>query len=147
MREPALHVLEILLLRSIRIVSEMLPVNLAAKATEILRLVRERVVISDFEPPIVDEVQFRRLTDFENRLRKIPTLHPHLRPNSLLGVLQDQVIAISHDEVHCQTPGTPQALAQSLMVFARKMRANARISITPPVSPSTGSMVDIADLV
>src|SRR6516164_10931671 len=110
MREAALHVLVILLLRGIWIVPEMLPVNLAGKAAEILRLVRERVVVSDFEPPIVDEVQFRWLAGIENFLRKIATIYPNLRPDAPLGILLDQVIAISHNEVHCQSPGTARDL-------------------------------------
>src|SRR5262249_24379843 len=109
--EPPLDVLVILLLRGIWIVSEMLPVNLAGKAAEILRLVRERVVLSDFEPPIVDKVQFRRLAGVENLLRKIATIYPNFRPDAPLGRLLDQVIAISHNEVHCQSPGTAQGLS------------------------------------
>src|SRR5262245_64070138 len=104
MREPGLYVLVILLLRGIRIVSEMLPVNLAGKAAEILRLVRERVVVSDFEPPIVNEVQFRRLAGIENLLRKIATIYPNLRPDAPLGILLDQVIAISYNQVNYQSP-------------------------------------------
>src|SRR5262249_38908210 len=54
---------------------------------------------------------------------------PNLSPDTPLGILLDQVIAISHDEVHCQSPRTRRALAHSLLIFARKIGADARISL------------------
>src|SRR5262249_20783165 len=110
------------LLRRIVTYSQMLRVNLAGKAAEILRLVRERVVVSDFEPPIVDEVKFRWLAGVENFLRKIATIYPNLRPDAPLGILLDQVIAISHNEVHCQSPGTARDLGPMINDICQKNR-------------------------